>query len=448
MKKAILIICMTLGIYISSIHPAQALIIDASALAAKISEWVGRIADATTKISQQVSQVKQMSSQGFNKEELYNIAEEYATEYGKNLLQTKMKKVVEGTKKKNKDKLETDKEAYVTSKNLYYDEKIAIMDESIKETETTKTQKQSELMLKKAEVNQKKDYYESVRGQLSIEAQAYDEYIKAEMEYQELETACKELDELLLSLETQKSKLEEEKAKVGTSDDPEYVLYEKRLEEMEQEVEEADGEGGAEDIVNKSGGNDAEWDDENIVNSFSPTEKDYTDFIKRYFYNPEDLSASGSNARVENQTKIDAATRERRFLLVNSAAHLLQVSASLRREIPVRSEIIDEMFQNTPKAPGELEAISSYSATRIESMKALLMYAKLQSARLQYMAAKQLLKTNVSKVPNGEYLKFDLEKYILTKEDVDNAIEEANKTSKNIDDTFKVNVGDYQWLKY
>lgn len=449
MKKRTAIICLIIGLTTGYTYPAQALIIDAPTLAAKISEWVGKLTEATTKVTQQVSQVKQMTSQGFNKEELFSIAEEYATSYGKDLLQTKMKKIVDGTKKKNRDKMETEKEAYVEAQNSYYDEKIGIMDESIKETENARNEAITARTQKQTEVTQKRSYYESVKGNPSEGPKAYDDYMKAQMEYDELDKTCQEFDVLLENLDMQRSVLQEEKAKVGTEDDPQYALYEKRLEEMDNEIEEADGEGGKEEIVNKSSGNDAEWDDEDVVKDFSPTEKDYTEFLERYFYNPEDLSSAGEDARVEHQTKIDAVTRERRFLLVNSAAHLLQVTATLRREIPVRSEIIDEMFQNTPKSTGELEAISSYSATRIENMKALLMYAKLQSARLQYMAAKQLLSIDAIKVPNGNYSDFDLEKYILTKEDVDKAIEEANTANSgvtDVEDNYEVNAGDYQWL--
>ena len=174
-------------------------------------------------------------------------------------------------------------------------------------------------------------------------------------------------------------------------------------------------------------------------------------FIERYFYDPEELdSASGDEGRIMHQTKIDAVARERKYLLTNTAAHLLQVTATLRREIPVRTEVIDEMFKNTPKATGELEAISSYSATRIENMKALLMYAKLQSARLQYMAARELLNLNGVKTPNGTYKDFDLEKYILTKEYVDKIVKEAdtaNNAVTAVEENYKVNGEDYQWLK-
>ena len=172
--------------------------------------------------------------------------------------------------------------------------------------------------------------------------------------------------------------------------------------------------------------------------------------MERYFYDPEKLSsAADEKSRIEHQTKIDAATRERKYTLVNTAAHLLQVTASLRREIPVRTTIIDEYFENTPKAANELEAISSYSATRIENMRALLMYAKLQSARLQYMAARALLDAEMEKTPNGNYLEFNLDKYILTKEYVDDLIKKAGTVNEAVTATesFEVNAEEYQWLE-
>ena len=405
--------------------PAEALIIDAPTLAAKISEWAGKLADASTQITTHVSQAKQMTSQGFNKEELFGLAKEYATENGKKLVQEKMKKVVEGTKKKNKDKLQAEQDAYIEGRNLYYDEKIGIVEESIKETRS-----------------------ESVKHIPGEAEKAQDEYMTAQMEYDALVAACTELDTLAITLESQRDTLENEKAKVGTSEDPQYVSYQTRLKELDADKED-------ETFVSKvADEEDIEWSmksNPDIVNQFTPTEEDYKKFIERYFYDPEELdSALGDEGRIMHQTKIDAVARERKYLLTNTAAHLLQVTATLRREIPVRTEVIDEMFKNTPKATGELEAISSYSATRIENMKALLMYAKLQSARLQYMAARELLNLNGVKTPNGTYKDFDLEKYILTKEYVDKIVKEAdtaNNAVTAVEENYKVNGEDYQWLK-
>ena len=176
--------------------PAEALIIDASTLAAKISEMVGKIADASTQITTHVSQAKQMTSQGFNKEELFGLAKEYATENGKKLVQEKMKKVVEGTKKKNKDKLQAEQDAYVEGRNLYYDEKIGIVEESIKETRSLQTSKESERDQKRAEVQQKKAKYESVKHIPGEAEKAQDEYMTAQMEYDALDKLKESLDGL------------------------------------------------------------------------------------------------------------------------------------------------------------------------------------------------------------------------------------------------------------
>ncbi len=427
MKKHILAVIIMFSLIVADAKPASALIIDAATLAAKISEWVNKIADATTKITQQVGQAKQWTSQGFSKDELYSLAETYATDNGKKLIKEKMKKVVAGTKQKNKDKISTEKDAYKDGRNLYYDEKIGLMNENITETRNAQAAKESERDRKKLEVQDKQQKYEMSKG-TDKESSAYDEYSTAKMEYEALKAACLELDRLALTLESQRDALQIEKSKVGTADDPEYMAYEERLKELDKAKED-------ETFVNKVGDEEeVEWsmkDNPDIVQKFSPTEKDYTDFIERYFYDPKKLGdASGSQGRIKHQTKIDTLTRERRFLLTNTAAHLLQVTATLRREIPVRTEVIDAMFKNTPKTTGELEAISSYSATRIENAKALVMYAKLQSAKLQYMAARQLLNLDGAKTPNGTYKEFNLEKYILTKEDVDKLVKEAGEANE------------------
>lgn len=220
--------------------PAEALIIDAPTLAAKISEWAGKLADASTQITTHVSQAKQMTSQGFNKEELFGLAKEYATENGKKLVQEKMKKVVEGTKKKNKDKLQAEQDAYIEGRNLYYDEKIGIVEESIKETRSLQTSKESERDQKRAEVQQKKAKYESVKHIPGEAEKAQDEYMTAQMEYDALVAACTELDTLAITLESQRDTLENEKAKVGTSEDPQYVSYQTRLKELDADKEDRD----------------------------------------------------------------------------------------------------------------------------------------------------------------------------------------------------------------
>ncbi len=445
MKKttAIWAFCFMLG----SATPSYALIIDAATLAAKISDWVGKVSDATTNISQHVSQAKQLSAQGINKKMLFDLGVDKFNTFAMPVIKKKMSQLTKGTKQKNKEKLEAEQEQYVTAQNQYYTVKIEMTQASIKETTEKKAEKEREKNETKAKAAQLKQAYEQVKHIPGQSEQAYDEYITAEMEYKALETACKELEGLQKILAAQLTVLQTEKAKVGTEADPKYVSFQERIEELDADEED-------ETFVDKTeGAEELEWSMQNqddIVDKFSPTEEDYKDFMERYFYDPEKLSsAADEKSRIEHQTKIDAATRERKYTLVNTAAHLLQVTASLRREIPVRTTIIDEYFENTPKAANELEAISSYSATRIENMRALLMYAKLQSARLQYMAARALLDAEMEKTPNGNYLEFNLDKYILTKEYVDDLIKKAGTANEAVTATesFEVNAEEYQWLE-
>lgn len=448
-KVTVSLVCFLM---LSTAVPAQALIIDGATLAAKISEWVGKVSDASTKLSQHVSQAKQLSSQGINKEALFGIGKDYFNEYASPWIKKNVKEIVKGTKQKNLEAMEAEKETYVTARNEYFDKKIEMTQKSIDDTTATRKEKESERNKVKSKMESAEQKYEEVKFVPGESEKAYDEYITLKMEYDALETACEELAALEDELLAQLSILESEKAKVGTDADPQYVTYQNRIDELKKEDEEDES-----SFVDKTEGNEElEWSMKNqddIVDRFSPTEQDYTDFIGRYFYDPEELGVSGGDqGRLEHQTKIDAVARDRKYLLVNAAAHMLQVTASLRREVPVRTYMADELFANTPKSANELEAISSYSATRIENMRALLMYAKLQSARLQYMAARALLNAEGVKTPDGTYNEFNLEKYILTKEYVDEIVNEAEASNEAVaaaeeKDYKEENWEGYQWLE-
>lgn len=164
------------------------------------------------------------------------------------------------------------------------------------------TSKESERDQKRAEVQQKKAKYESVKHIPGEAEKAQDEYMTAQMEYDALVAACTELDTLAITLESQRDTLENEKAKVGTSEDPQYVSYQTRLKELDADKED-------ETFVSKvADEEDIEWSmksNPDIVNQFTPTEEDYKKFIERYFYDPEELdSASGDEGRIMHQTKL------------------------------------------------------------------------------------------------------------------------------------------------
>ncbi len=426
MKKIGKIISIILITTVFYTNPAQALMIDAATLIAKISEWVNKVNEATTKISQQVAQVKQMSSQGFNKKALAELAETYIQNYGSSLLEAnKMEENVGSTKDKNKKAIEDERDLYKENRQQYSDEKITVEEHNLAEVTKLYQTTTLELNRKKIETEQKKKIYEQAIG-TPQEEQAYNEYMTVLMEYERLMFAESELRNQMKGHRDSIKGLKEEKEKIGTNADPIYKKYQERIDALSANNTDANEDAF---IGTVEAEEDDEWDKEKTMEKYELKEEDYENFMKYYFYDPSNLGND-----TEYQTKIDAVIRNRRYLLINSAVHLLQVSATLRREIPVRTEVIDEMFQNTPQAPGELEAISSYSATKIENMKALLMYAKLQAARLQYVAARELQNVSVAKKKSEEdYSTFDLEKYILTKEYIDQAITEAETTNKELE---------------
>ena len=158
------------------------------------------------------------------------------------------------------------------------------------------------------------------------------------------------------------------------------------------------------------------------------------------------MATRSKQKALERQAKADTRPRATaKFIRISPFK--VRIVLDVIKGKPVTEAIA--ILENTPKAANELEAISSYSATRIENMRALLMYAKLQSARLQYMAARALLDAEMEKTPNGNYLEFNLDKYILTKEYVDDLIKKAGTVNEAVTATesFEVNAEEYQWLE-
>jgi len=429
MKKTVVVVITALSLVFAEVRPASALIIDASTLAAKISEWVQKIAEATNKIAQQGVQTELFDIQGFNMDSLRDLVLKYGRQEAKILISGKMKKLIKARKEKDKKAMEREQKDYKDGKNEYYDQKIEMAEASINEIETQTAAKNARLGAVKAELETL--YMDLATAKAQAEAdprrdsdvmQIENKIFVLESEKKELESAIYELEVMLLDVENQRDRIKEEKDKVGTSEDAEYTMYQNRIEKMESIADDDPGFVNPGDETSK----DQRWDDTTLMEHYKLTEQHFEDFMDRYFYDPNTLSGTDDAARVAHQSKIDEINRQRRYLLTNSAAHLLQVTATLRREIDVRKRTNDEVYQNIEKASGEQEAITTYSQSRIENAKAILMYAKLQAARLQYMAARELLSLSVDKVPHAPYAEFNLEKYILTKEEVDELEKKAN----------------------
>jgi hypothetical protein len=113
----------------------------------------------------------------------------------------------------------------------------------------------------------------------------------------------------------------------------------------------------------------------------------------------------------------------------------MQVTATLRADATSRRILIEEFTKTTVEGEGETESISSYSATKIEYIRALLLYAKMQTAKLQYLAAKEIIDLNETKsfeqsdIKN--YMNNDLKRWQLTTKDVMEKIRDNGRESLN-----------------
>ena len=431
MKKIISYMMLVMMLTFVGPKPADALILDPAALAGKISEWVGKVTDAVTKITQQISQIKQTATQGFSKAELFSKGKEYLGKYGLDKLNIKKlsaknkKALVEDTKEKEKDQLESDKEFYQETSQKYYESKKNVLKDNMTELETNLKSTKLELNTKENELRVKESQYKTLKAQEADERtidKARDEYEEVAAEVETLKLKKEELEENIDTLEKDQKLLDEEASKIGTSADPEYKAYEDRIKALEasQDIE---VEVGAQNLKE-----DDEWDSEGIMASFTLSDEEYKNFIKKYFYS--EFNISGDVDKLAYQTEMDKVMRSRRQLVVNSAVHLLQVTATIRRELPERSNIIKEMFDGVRSTDSEFQAIGYYSGTKVENIRALLLYARLQSARLQYMAAKDLLIIEPRRRGNpGDETNsgFDLGKYKLTDSYVKAIEDEANK---------------------
>ncbi|MBE6463240.1 MAG: hypothetical protein E7005_05755 [Alphaproteobacteria bacterium] len=391
--------------------PADALILDPMSLSAKISDWMGKVTDAVTKITQQISQIKQTATQGFSKLDVFKKGKEYLKKYKGKILSKSDKAIVEDTKSKEKGQLEDDKQQYQKTSQMYYETKQNVLKDNKTELETDLKKTKTEIKIAEQNLKIQKTQYETIKANSDdVEeiSKARDKYDEAQSKLDELVLRQKELEANITELEKSSELLDKEASIIGTSADPEYKAYEDRIKALDASKDEE---------VNIGAGdvNDLNWDDENLIENFTIKEDEYKKFIKKYFYS--EFNITGDVDKLAYQTEMDKVTRNRKHLVVNSAIHLLQVTATIRRELPERTNLIKEMYDGVRSTDSEFQAIGYYSGTKVENMRALLLYAKLQSAKLQYIAAKDLLTVEPRRrgnVDEEEYEGFDLGKYKLT----------------------------------
>lgn len=411
MKKKFYSIIFATFLTVWSIKPATAqLVIDGTEFGGKVAEWGQVILDSGGKNIQQVMQDALMQGQGF----AIDALKRYVTDFIKNAILKDNKaanETVEGsTQQKNTELKEADRDNYKEGIQAEYENKYEIAVAELEKEKGELSKYKSLCNSAKREMEYKQREYEQSRGVPGQEEVKFDEYSHARSHAEDVCATKEGLEEKVKDQQQMVAMLEEEKSIVGTMADPKYAEMQARVDAINDNVVD-------ESIVQAEGESEQDWAQINDMSNFVPPAKEYEEFFERYFYNPE-----GDADVLTTQTKLEKVKRERDFLLVNTTAHLLQVTASARREIPVRSHLVKEAYENTKTESGETAAMNAFSQTRIENARALLLYAKLLSAKLQYTAARSLYTADVQlerddaspdKVKYGE---FDMQHYSLTKE--------------------------------
>lgn len=434
MKKIIVI-----ALVVCIAKPAFALKIDAAQIATKISDFTVKITDATSKVTDGISKAKEIASKGFNKEGLLDAVISKLPFDPRKVanpdailgdiiggLQGAAVTQIETTIEKEKEILQAEIDYYTESTRAYYDAQVEILNENLNEINSKKQEVERELTLKKQEAESKKSACNSARqrGDDNTQELCID-YETIFAEVTNLEMSSKELELAKEELENGIEVLNDEASKVGTEEDATYMQHQAELEALENTNNEAV-------VISAEIKEDDEWDSNGTAEKLVISDETYRAFLRKYFYDPTSVSLKedGGTDLVEDQNEVERARRFRRQLVLSTAAHLLQVSASVRREIPERLEATNEMYEGVISTDSELEAIGYYAGTRMENMRTLLLYAKILSAKLQYMAAKDLLITELRRRGNVEdatMSNFELSRYKLTQEYVDAIEKESNE---------------------
>jgi len=409
----------------STIKTASAqIVLDPGQLGGKVSDFVQKIQDAAGKITQQINQIKMAASQGFSlgdladlKGKFYNIATGF--------LSDKISKLVSGTSEKEQAALQADVDTYKETRTQLFDAKIEETNASIEKMETESDTKKSEAKAKENECARLRDEANS-ETDIALQSEKKGAVYKCQMELSRINTEISDLEQGKRNMKKQKTELKKQRSIVGTDEDEGYKQRVARVEALKEAAKKE--EDGFIAAAEHSGG-DKEWDSEEATKDidFDAVAKS---FVEKYFYDPENLKGTTT---VNYQSNLDRIYRERRYLFVNTAAHLLQVATSIRREIPERTMAIDAYANESAAGANETTAMASYAATRVETIKALVLYAKLLSVKLQYLATRDLLQADSKKEyidKNTGQIKnfgdFDLEKYIVDEDYINAILEDAN----------------------
>ena len=425
-------------ICIATAKPAKSDLIFDPALMSGVVGGMGQTINENIELAiQQYNTFEKIRTQGFGLDSLALVAGsplgQLAKGYFLNLAKKSLEAKVKDTKSKNTDAMKAEAELDVAARKAENEEKLKIEKQQLAKEQAALTEKKQQLPELENNFIQREKEYNDFVAQDNHDFQKYTYilslYVDAKNKYEE---AKRNIEDLEKSIETTKATiklLEEEGAKIGTNEDQKWMDNQRRIEETESLGDDVGLLTAPEDNAEKY----VDWGKMEDLEKFSIDETTYKNFIKAYFLDPEEI-ANASASQQHNQSLGDKVLRQRKYLIINTMTHLLQVTASVRREIPVREAYAKSTYDKTIEGEDELNAIVQYSNTRIEQSRALLLYAKLQAAKLQYQAARQIDKVcglyKQGDITENSYKEFDLGKYILTKEYLDK-IKEASNGEKN-----------------
>ena len=430
MKRIGLSVILAILITFSGVKPASAnLIVDFTQVVGKISDYIQKVSDSVQKISQRINQIKLAANQGFDLSHIWEINADFLIPEIN--LQTKIRQLVEGAYQKKLQVKQDNQDLYKKGAYTNYEEKKNVAASDVAYLKGELAIAQANLDRTKPECNKKYWDYD-VENEVWEKDRKWGIYVECKTRQ---DLYASQVVELTAAVGTMIGVQVDQTVKENRArrKDKNYKERQKHLETLEEaaETNETDKDAGATGEEREFATVDAsgkEWDTEGTAKLYAQKNEYYHQFVRRYFYDPEDPKFSGKGWGKEKmvlfQSNTDRLNRERRYLYINTAAHLMQIAGTARREIAKRTKAQDKLSAEaagTIEGPNEYNALNSFSATRIEHMKALLLYAQVQSAKLQYLAAKELLQAELRKniikdEARNKFDKIDLGKYLMETE--------------------------------
>ena len=420
MKKIVICIFLTIFFLVGNNRPAEATMkFDISRTIGTVSESIQGYIEDFNNALKLVEQGEQATRQGFSLENIKGFATLFRSVTGRKGAPSNL---VTGTQGLAAAEEEDKRIAREKSLEVYREQWAVIAQQEIESLEGKIAELRKAISAQQAECNRLKNSETATTSEVN----------SCQNELQQME---KDIQEYEARIQQNKKDMEEaKKAAEAAPNDPQVERYAESRKKTESDTPEEETEVDTKSKVENSL-QDAEWDTEDALEVYQVNNDEYQTFMKNYFYDPNLMATEKDpkNIGLEYENINNRITRNRKYLFINAAVHLMQVANTARREIPKRTDAVDAMFSGVGGS-GELEADSAYGNTRIENARALLLYAKLLSAKLEYLAAHDLLKAEQTKElldENGkekEYENFDLNKYILTTEYLEKFIKKSNET--------------------